>query len=51
MIILEDREKEAQGGSHSVYKFLKGRCNEEGIRLFLVALSAQARDSGHRLEE
>lgn len=34
----------------NVYKYLKGGCEENGVRLFAVMLSVRTRDSGHILE-
>lgn len=42
-------EKEARRDSISVFKYLKGGCNEDGVSVFSVFFSARSRGNGHKL--
>lgn len=43
--------EESQGYHISVYKYLKGECGEDGVRVFSPVPSARTMDSGHTLEQ
>lgn len=43
-------EKTESGSYFNEYKYLKGGCQEHGIRLFSVVPSNRRRSSGHKLK-
>lgn len=47
---IQPGDKEAQGDLSDVYKYLKGGCREDVVRLFVVVHSDGRKDSGLKLK-